>query len=94
MKNIVLLSIVIIWAIESSAQSVSKSDSIPAIEKAFPCLKNAQARQFDFWLGEWDVYNRGTTALVGKSKIESASGGCMVLKTGLRLAVHRTMERV
>jgi tetratricopeptide (TPR) repeat protein len=51
-----------------------------AIENAFPCKKNAQAREFDFWVGEWDVYNRGTTTLVGKSKIESASGGCMVLE--------------
>src|SRR6185369_3711093 len=76
MKRIILLSIAIAWAIDCSAQSNSKSDSV----KAFPCLKNAQAREFDFWLGDWDVYNRGTTSLVGKSKIENASGGCMVLE--------------
>lgn len=51
-----------------------------ANENAFPCMKNAQTHEFDFWLGEWDVYNKGTTTLVGKSKIESASGGCMVLE--------------
>jgi len=51
-----------------------------AIENAFPCMRNTQAREFDFWLGDWDVYNRGTTVLVGHSKIEIASGGCMVLE--------------
>jgi hypothetical protein len=74
-----------VWAFDSSAQS-TKSDSLLAIEKAFPCLKDAHARQFDFWLGEWDVYNRGTTTLVGKSKIESASGGCMVLENWTALS--------
>jgi len=76
MKSIVLLSLVVVSSLDSVAQSTSKSDSV----KAFPCLTNAQARQFDFWLGDWDVYNRGTTTLVGKSKIENASGGCMVLE--------------
>src|SRR6478609_3233233 len=76
MKNIALLLIVAVLSLDSVAQSTTKSDSL----KAFPCLKNAQAREFDFWLGDWDVYARGTTTLVGKSKIENASGGCMVLE--------------
>ena len=49
-------------------------------DNAFPCRKNAQARAFDFWLGEWDVYSTGTTTLVGKSRIDNAAGGCMVLE--------------
>ena len=47
---------------------------------AYPCLGNEQARQFDFWIGEWDAYVRGTNTLAGKSKIEMASGGCMILE--------------
>jgi hypothetical protein len=47
---------------------------------AYPCLGNAQAREFDFWIGEWDAYVRGTTTLAGHSKIERASGGCMILE--------------
>ena len=47
---------------------------------AYPCLGNAQARQFDFWIGEWDAYVRGTNTLAGHSKIEMASGGCMILE--------------
>jgi hypothetical protein len=49
-------------------------------ENAFPCMKNSRTKEFDFWLGDWDVYARGTDTLVGKSRIESASGGCMVLE--------------
>jgi Tetratricopeptide repeat len=47
---------------------------------AYPCLGNAQARQFDFWIGEWDAYVSGTNNLAGHSKIERASGGCMILE--------------
>lgn len=47
---------------------------------AYPCMGNAQARQFDFWVGEWDAYVTGTNNLAGHSKIEMASGGCMILE--------------
>ncbi len=47
---------------------------------AYPCMANAQARQFDFWIGEWDAYVTGTNNLAGQSKIEMASGGCMILE--------------
>jgi hypothetical protein len=47
---------------------------------AFPCMANKQAREFDFWIGEWDVYPNGSSQLVGDSKIELASGGCMILE--------------
>lgn len=47
---------------------------------AYPCMGNAQARQFDFWVGEWDAFVTGTNNLAGHSKIEMASGGCMILE--------------
>ena len=47
---------------------------------AFPCMTNKQAREFDFWIGTWDVYPNGSTQIVGDSKIELASGGCMILE--------------
>jgi hypothetical protein len=45
-----------------------------------PCLALSQAREFDFWIGEWDVYVTGTNNLAGFSRIEKASGGCMILE--------------
>ena len=44
------------------------------------CMEIAQTREFDFWIGEWDAYVTGTEKLAGYSKIEMASGGCMVLE--------------
>jgi tetratricopeptide (TPR) repeat protein len=51
-----------------------------AEQNAMPCLGLSQARQFDFWIGEWDAYVTGTANLAGHSRIEKASGGCMILE--------------
>jgi hypothetical protein len=47
---------------------------------ALPCIGNKQAREFDFWVGEWDVYKRSTTQLVGHSLIQVVSDGCAILE--------------
>jgi tetratricopeptide (TPR) repeat protein len=57
-----------------------KSIVTRANNSAMPCLTQPQMREFDFWLGEWEVYPNGTNVLVGTSKIEMASGGCMILE--------------
>jgi hypothetical protein len=44
------------------------------------CMSIPQAREFDFWIGDWDAYVTGTTTLAGYSRIEMASGGCMILE--------------
>ena len=49
---------------------------------AAPCKfpdKNPEYRQFDFWLGEWDVYGQGG-AKAGSSKIDLILGDCVVLE--------------
>ena len=51
-----------------------------ATETAMPCLAMSQAREFDFWIGEWDAYVTGTNNLAGHSRIDKASGGCMILE--------------
>jgi hypothetical protein len=56
-------------------------DAVTTLTKnAFPCLGIPQAREFDFWVGEWDVYPNGANVIVGHSKVEVVSGGCMVLE--------------
>ncbi|MEO7982484.1 MAG: tetratricopeptide repeat protein [Bacteroidota bacterium] len=51
-----------------------------AAENAYPCKKDPRSRNFDFWVGDWDVYTTGTTKLIGRSLIEKASGECMILE--------------
>jgi hypothetical protein len=41
-----------------------------------PCLTGAQYKQFDFWLGDWDVEVGGQK--IARSHIEKISGGCIV----------------
>lgn len=45
-----------------------------------PCMQNKHAREFDFWIGEWDVYIRGTKNKVGHSIIQRISNGCAILE--------------
>ena len=47
--------------------------------KRRPCLYSAEARQFDFWIGEWDVFNpQGQKA--GTSVIQQVAEGCGILE--------------
>jgi hypothetical protein len=45
-----------------------------------PCMTNAKVREFDFWLGDWDVFVTGTKNYAGHNKIELSSGGCALLE--------------
>lgn len=38
----------------------------------------AEHRQFDFWVGSWDVYRTGTLELVARSTIEKLYGDCAI----------------
>jgi hypothetical protein len=49
-------------------------------QTSYPCMVDMKAREFDFWIGEWDAYVTGTDKLAGYSKIEMASGGCVILE--------------
>ena len=49
----------------------------PATAAAPAACTQAERRQFDFWIGEWDVTNpKGKVA--GHSRIESILGGCVI----------------
>lgn len=48
-------------------------------KKRRPCIYSDNARQFDFWIGEWDVFNpQGQKA--GTSVIQQISDGCGILE--------------
>jgi hypothetical protein len=42
-----------------------------------PCAA-PEYRQFDFWVGEWDVFPTGKTDQVATSRIERLYGGCVI----------------
>jgi len=45
-----------------------------------PCASTAENRQFDFWLGEWNVQTTQGGVPAGRSKIELILGDCVVLE--------------
>lgn len=47
--------------------------------KMRPCMYDAEARKFDFWIGEWDAYNTQGRK-VGTSVIQNVSSGCGILE--------------
>ncbi len=45
-----------------------------------PCAYTAQNRQFDFWVGNWDVETSQGGIPAGQSHIEKALGDCVILE--------------
>jgi hypothetical protein len=71
-------SFLIILAITTvSTAGLGQKQPAPA-----PCASAPERRQFDFWLGEWDVNTTATdrTPSAGSSVIQSVSGGCALLE--------------
>ena len=44
-----------------------------------PACQGEAFRAFDFWLGDWEVYDRSDT-LVGTNTISSEEGGCLLVE--------------
>nr|MBA2249098.1 tetratricopeptide repeat protein [Chitinophagaceae bacterium] len=54
----------------------------------FTCSTNPKNREFDFWIGEWDVYQTGSASpVIGRSVIQNASGECMILENWTSLFI-------
>ena len=49
-----------------------------------PCATEAHG-QFDFWVGEWDVFPNGAETKVADSRIEKKHSGCAVLENWMPL---------
>ncbi|HEY1707011.1 MAG TPA: hypothetical protein VGG10_02010 [Rhizomicrobium sp.] len=62
--------------------------SIPAAATPNPCAA-PERRQFDFWVGKWDVYAKADpNKLVAHSLIESLYDGCAVRENWMPLSGH------
>ena len=52
---------------------------VQAMEQAaWPCRDNEVSREFDYWIGTWDVYVQGQQA--GTNVVERMLGGCTLLE--------------
>ncbi|GAB4093406.1 hypothetical protein [Flaviaesturariibacter terrae] len=69
-------TMMLLSALAGNAQTTPPAPAAAAL----PCLNGPHRGDFDFWIGEWDVYATGTTVLVGHSHVSKAEGGCAVLE--------------
>lgn len=69
MRHVGLFALVLMLATSAAAQP-------SAVPK--PACDTPEHRQFDFWVGQWDVYRTDTDKLVARSLIEKLYGGCAV----------------
>jgi hypothetical protein len=51
-----------------------------AQNQPIPECKSPESRQFDFWVGEWDILKNGTTEIAGKSSVQLILGNCVVFE--------------
>ncbi len=65
--------IVLLFVVAMNTSTPLQVSAAPAAEKEKPCSA-APYRQFDFWLGSWDVTEKGKMA--GTNRIERILGGC------------------
>lgn len=60
------------------ANDAARGQAVPPAPKPPPCAAAAH-RQFDFWIGDWEVRDP-VGKLAGHNRIESAHGGCALIE--------------
>ena len=68
-----------------AAGASAQAPSPPAGLTPPPACSGPEHRQFDFWVGSWDVYQTGKPKLVARSLIEKLYGGCVVRENWMPL---------
>ena len=81
--NVPARSVVATIAVFLAEPALAQSIAPPAPRP--PACETAQHRQFDFWVGRWDVYPTGSDQLVAHSLIERLYGGCAIRENWMPL---------
>jgi hypothetical protein len=77
---IVLLALPLLLAVQTATPSAATPAAPPP-----PACTAPENRQFDFWVGSWDVYPTGGTSLVAHSLIERRYTGCAIRENWMPL---------
>ena len=62
----------------AAAPALSQANPPPTTAAPPPACTAPEHRQFDFWLGYWDVYPTGKPKMVAHSLIEKLYAGCTI----------------
>lgn len=80
MKTLINNIILISFLMPLCATAESGADSAVAAEtKPSPCEQHDRFREFDFWVGEWDVHDADGN-FVGENSITRAERGCVLME--------------
>ena len=63
----------------------AQTPPLPSVASRPPACATAEHRQFDYWVGYWDVYRTGTETLVARSLIERRYNGCAIRENWMPL---------
>ncbi|HEX6604652.1 MAG TPA: hypothetical protein VF027_07215 [Sphingomicrobium sp.] len=66
------------------AAMLAAAQAAPAAPPPLAC-DSAEHRQFDFWVGRWDVYRPDTGKLVAHSLVEKLYAGCAIRENWMPL---------
>jgi hypothetical protein len=83
--RLIFASAVALMAVQTTQSAWPNNQAQPPVKVADkpanspkPCAQNPSNRQFDFWLGEWDVVTADAAKPAGTSKIELILGDCVI----------------
>ncbi len=68
-----------VGALFQSVAAQEQSAATDADKKARPCEYDERFRQFDFWIGHWEV-STAAGQVAGANRIEKGEQGCMLLE--------------
>ena len=85
-KAILLVTFSVCLWLPVTAQTQQSNTAATPAPKGPPCSSSPEYRQFDFWVGEWDVLVNGTTQQAGTNDVQLILGKCVLLEnwTGAR----------
>lgn len=70
------------WSDVVAAQAPGSDNAgadAPVAANPFPCEQEEQFREFDFWIGKWDVHT-ADGKLAGRNVVEAAEHGCVLIE--------------
>ena len=70
-----------LWAARASAQT--QPAPAPPAQRPNPCPVKPEYKQFDFWVGEWDVTDQGRK--IATSSIQRIVGDCIIFENYFQL---------
>jgi hypothetical protein len=80
----IFLSVIAGVAVAIAAALQSAPAAVPPPPPPPPCAAPEHS-QFDFWVGEWDVYPNGANQQVAHSRIEKLYSGCAIRENWMPL---------